>query len=63
VENQNDVGPDILSQSANFPGAIRNQVERNFSALPPSEPANEESYSVVGIVDEDLLGKLTEQMS
>ncbi len=55
-------GGDALSQSVFFPGAIRCPGPNGtFHPLAPGKFAKNGSYSVVKIVDEDPLAKLTEQ--
>jgi sugar-specific transcriptional regulator TrmB len=55
-------GTTVRSQSGYFPGAIRSPgPDGTFHPLPPAEPANEERYAVIEIVDEDPLGRMTEQ--
>ncbi len=55
-------GTNLRSQSAYFPGAIRSPGPYGtFQPVPPTDPAKKDHYSIVEIVDEDPLGKLTEK--
>ena len=55
-------GTTVRSQSGYFPGAIRSPgPDGTFHPLPPAEPAKKDRYAVIEIVNEDPLGKMTEQ--
>ena len=55
-------GTRVRSQSAYFPGAIRSPgPDGTFHPLPPADPTKKDHYVVIEIVDDDPLGKMTEQ--
>jgi hypothetical protein len=55
-------GKAVRSQSAYFPGAVRSPgPEGTFHNVPPPDPAEEDRYPLIEIIDEDPSGKLTEQ--